>query len=250
MFDFLGAKVVFMNGDTERAAKLFLEGARDGDAMASFCYGYCLLYGLGVPVNYAEAKSFFSFARDVGEGEAMYNLAVMYMHGKGVARNYKKSFEYMQGAAAKGCVEAQLYLGMAYTTGSWLEPDIVSISLIPFHKPDYRIDSAFMLEGDVPDAELDEEARFSVLSADANSAFEYFKTAARHDVTYVSELVAKGQFLYAKCYLDGLGTDFDGTKGSRLMLLAGKNGSADAIEYLTENGGMVTAYLKAGDGKK
>ncbi len=239
-----------MRGEYERAAKLFLEGARDGDAMASFCYGYCLLYGIGVPTDYKEAKSFFAFARDVGEGEAMYNLAVMYMHGLGVARNYKKSFAYMQAAAEKGCIEAQLYLGMAYTTGCFFEPDIISISLIPFHKPDYRIDAAFMLAGDIPDAELDEEERFSVLTADGRSAFEYFKSAARHDRTYVSELVAKGQFLYAKCYLEGLGTDFDGTKGSRLMLLAGKNGSSEAMAYLTENGGMVTAYLKAGEDKK
>ena len=30
VFDFLGAKVVYMNGEYERAAELFLEGARDG----------------------------------------------------------------------------------------------------------------------------------------------------------------------------------------------------------------------------
>ena len=155
----------------------------------------------------------------------------------------------MQASADAGCIEAQLYLGMAYTTGYWLEPDIVSIALVPYHKPDYRINASFMLEGEIHDAELEEELRFSVVSADGRQAFEYFKSAARHDPTYVSELVAKGQFLYAKCYLDGLGTDFDGKRGSRLMLLAGKNGSSEAVEYLMANGNAVTAYLKAGDGK-
>ena len=139
MFDFLGAKVVYMRGEYEKAAELFHEGARDGDVMAAFAYGYCLLYGIGVPVDYAEAKSYFVFARDLEGGEAAYNLAVMYMHGLGVSRNYRKSFEYMQASAHKGCIEAQLYLGMAYTTGYWLEPDIVSLSIIPFHKPDYRV---------------------------------------------------------------------------------------------------------------
>ena len=62
MFDFLGAKVAYMRGEYEKAAELFREGAREGDAMASFAYGYCLLYGIGVKCNYAEAKSFFSFA--------------------------------------------------------------------------------------------------------------------------------------------------------------------------------------------
>ena len=82
-----------MRGEYERAAELFREGAREGDALASFCYGYCLLYGIGVTADYKEAKSYFSFARDVGEGEATYNLAVMYMHGLGVSRNFKKSLE-------------------------------------------------------------------------------------------------------------------------------------------------------------
>ena len=249
MADFLAAKVVYMRGEYEKAAELFREGAREGDVMSAFAYGYSLLYGIGVPYNPCEAKSFFSFARDLEGGEAAYNLAVMYMHGLGVARNYKKSFEYMQAAAHKGCIEAELYLGMAYTTGYWLEPDIISISIIPYHKPDYRVGTEYMLMGDVPDAELDEELRFSVVSADGGQAFEWFRAAARHDPTYVADLVAKGQFLYAKCYLDGLGTDFDRVKGTRLMLVAGKSGSMEAVDYLTENGVNIAAYLKGGDEK-
>ena len=249
MFDFLGAKVVYMRGEYEKAAELFHEGAREGDVMAAFAYGYCLLYGIGVHVDYAEAKSYFVFARDLEGGEAAYNLAVMYMHGLGVSRNYRKSFEYMQASAHKGCIEAQLYLGMAYTTGYWLEPDIISVSIIPFHKPDYRVGTEYMLMGEVADAELDEDLRFSVVSADGRQAFEWFRVAARHDKTYVSELVAKGQFLYAKCYLDGLGTDFDRVKGTRLMLVAGKSGSAEAVNYLAENGVNIAAYLKGGDEK-
>ena len=40
-----------MEGDFENAAKMYLEGARDGDALASFNYGYCLWRGLGVEYN-------------------------------------------------------------------------------------------------------------------------------------------------------------------------------------------------------
>ena len=94
--------------------------------------------------------------------------------------------------------------------------------------------------------ELDEELRFSVIRANEQLAFSYFKSAARHDKTYVADLVAKGQFLYAKCYLDGLGTDFDRVQGTRLMLVAGKSGSEEAIGYLMENGINISAYLKDG----
>ena len=89
----------------------------------------------------------------------------------------------------------------------------------------------------------------SLMRSFVSLSFEWFKCAARHDPTYCADLVAKGQFLYAKCYLDGLGTDFDRVKGTRLMLVAGKSGSAEAVNYLTENGVNISAFLKGGDCK-
>ncbi len=229
------ADVLFMRGEYEKAAEIYLEAARDGDIDASFNYGYCLMHGIGVDYDPTEAKSFFAFARDMEGGESCYNLAMLYLHGEGVRRDYRQALRYMRISASQGCIEAQLYLGMAYTTGYMLEPDVQSICMIPFHKPEYRTPDTFLLMGDIPDAEADEEARFSVISADARRAFEWFRRAAHHDPTYVASLVAKGQYLYAKCYIDGLGTDFDRQKGELLMLAAGKSGSEEAVAYLTEN---------------
>lgn len=240
------ADVLFMRGDHSDAAKIYHENARLGDALAAFNYAYCLLHGYGVERNPKEAKSFFSFARNLEGGEAYYNLAMLYMHGEGVKKNYNQAFRYMKISASEGCLEAQLYLGMAYTTGYMLEPDIVGICMIPFHKPEYRDRETLLLAGDVADAEADEEARFSVVSADAREAFEWFRRAAYHDPTYVADLVSKGQYLYAKCYLDGMGTDFDRVKGVRLMLAAGKNGSSDAVSFLAENGVPVERLLSRG----
>jgi TPR repeat protein len=56
------ADLAFMEGDFERAAEMYLEGARNGDALASFNYGYCLWRGIGAPYDPKEAKSFFAFA--------------------------------------------------------------------------------------------------------------------------------------------------------------------------------------------
>ena len=152
-------------------------------------------------------------------------------------------------SAEQGAIEAQLYLGMAYTLGCMFEPDIVGISLIPFHKPEYRCEDSFLLAGNNYD-EREEDERFSVISADAREAFLWFQTAARHDPTYVSELVAKGKYLYAKCYIDGLGTDFDRMRGARIMLLAGKEGSSEAIAFLKENGIDPNQLLSDGRTKK
>lgn len=243
MYEKLVADVKFLEGDYATAAAMYLEGARDGDALASFNYGYCLAKGLGVEKDPHEAKSFFAFARDMKGGEACYNIAMLYLHGEGVTKNYVRAYEYMKISALGGCVEAQLYLGMAYTSGCMFEPDVVFISMIPTHKPEYRFAEPF-LDGFVPDEdfERDEDLRYSAVKQDAREAFEWFQRAARHDPTYVEELVAKGKYLYARCYVDGLGTDFDRDKSVRLMIAAGKSGSPEALAYIAENG-LITEIL-------
>ncbi len=235
MYEKSVADVKFINGDYATAAAMYLEGARDGDAVASFNYGYCLRHGFGVDRDPLQAKSFFAFARDMEGGEACYNIAMLYLHGEGVPKDYKKSYEFMKISAGQGCIEAQLYLGMAYTSGCMFEPDVTGICMIPCHKPEYRRDQ-LLLEGDIEDFERDEDLRYCAVKQDARRAFEWFRIAARHDPTYVEELSAKGKYLYARCYVDGLGTDFDREKSLRLMLLAGKSGSPEAISYIVENG--------------
>lgn len=235
MYNKLTADVKYIEGDYTAAAQMYLDGARSGDELAAFNYGWCLWRGLGVAPDATEAKSFFSFAKNMEGGESCYNLAMLYMHGEGVHRDYVKAAEYMKISAEQGCIEAQLYLGVAYTSGCIFEPDVVAISMIPCHKPEYRTEY-FALDGDIPDFELDEDLRYSAIKQDAVQAFEWFRAAARHDSTYVEELSAKGKYLYARCFVDGLGTDFDRDKSIRLMLAAKKSGSPEAIAYVAENG--------------
>lgn len=230
MFDLNTAKVLFMDKNYERAAEMFYEGASEGNPEAAFDYAYCLMNGYGVARDPALAKSFYVFASQK-VGEAAYNLSVMYLHGIGVKRDYKRSFEYMKDAAELGVIEAQLYLGVAYTLGSLFEPDIVSISLIPYHTPEYN-SQAYYIEGEVPDYEEDEEERIAAVRHDPLSAFTWFKNAAKHSPDYVEELSGKGKYLYARCFIDGLGTDFNRDRGHGLMLLAAIDGSEEAMAYI------------------
>lgn len=229
------ADVLFMKGEYEAAAEMYLEGAREGEEIASFNYAYCLLHGYGVEQDPEMAKSFFTFARDMEGGESCYNLAVQYIEGNGVEKNYKTGIQYMSDAADLGCVEAMLYLGMVYTTGYILAPEITSICMIPFHKSEMRTENVYLIEGG-SFSEIDEEERFTTVRADARRAFEYFSEAAHADSTYVEDLVAKGKYLFAKCYIDGMGTDPNRELGLGLMLAAGKSGSLDAVAFLSENG--------------
>ena len=229
------ADVAFLRGEHETAAKMYLEGARAADAMASFNYGYCLWRALGVAYDPKEAKSFFAFARELAGGEACYNLAMLYMRGEGVTRDYRKAFSYMMYSAEQNCIEAQLYLGMAYTSGCMFDPDVIGISMIPYHTPEYR-DPYSELEGEVPDFEADEIARYAAVKQDANLALYWFRKAAYHSPDYVEPLLAKARFLYAKCFADGLGTDANTQVAGKLMFIAADSGSSEAKLYIAENG--------------
>ena len=242
MFDLKTAKVLYINGEYERAAQMFYEGATEGDSEAAFNYAYCLMNGHGVERDPALAKSFYVFASHT-VGEACYNLAVMHLHGNGVKRNYKKCIEYMNDAAELGIIEAQLYLGVAYTLGSIFEPDIVSISLLPYHTPEYN-SPGYYIEGDVPDYEADEEERIAAVRQDPHRAFSWFRTAAAHSPDYVEELSNKGKYLYARCFIDGLGTDFNLQRGNALMLLAASEGSEEARIYLETEAPYVLENIK------
>ena len=184
MYDKSTADVAFMEGRIAEAAAMYLEGARDGDAMASFNYGYCLWKGLGVDYNPAEAKSFFAFARDLEGGESCYNIAMLYLRGEGVAKDYVKAYEYLKISATQGCIEAQLYLGMAYTSGCMFEPDVIEIEVIPVHKPVYRRYD-MLLDGESIFDEDEEAARYAAIKQDVHAAFYWFQRAARHDSTYI-----------------------------------------------------------------
>ncbi len=249
MFDKLKADVEFLNQNYKAAADMYFEGAREGESIAAFNYAYCLLKGLGRDCDAHGAKTYFAFARGLEGGAAYYNLAMLYLHGEGVAQDFEKALYNMRISAEEGCIEAQLYMGMACTLGCMFEPDVVSISMIPTHKAEYRDMYNNLLTGYVPDYDA-EDMRFAVIKADAKEAFEWFRLAARHDSTYVEELSAKGKFLYAKCFTDGLGTEPDFKKGTRLMLVAGKSGSMEAVNFLAENGITPQMILEEGNRSK
>ena len=239
------ADVAFLRGEHDLAAQMFKEGARDGDRMAAFNYGYCLWRAIGADYDPKEAKSFFSFARDLEGGEACYNLAMLYMRGEGVTKNYKKAYSYMCASAEGGCIEAQLYLGMAYTSGCMFDPDITGICMIPYHKTEYR-DVYSELDGDIPDFERDEIERYSAIPQDAHLALYWFRRAAFHSPDYVEPLLAKARFIFAKCFADGLGTEANFTAATRLMLVAADSGSEEAKLFIAENG--ITRELAASTG--
>lgn len=231
MLGVLTGKVMFLDEKYKEAAECFLDGAREGDAESAFHYGYMLMNGIGVEQNPKEAVRFFNHAREQ-MGEANYNLAVLYLHGVGVSRDYEKCYFYMREAAVQGVVEAQIYLGVAHSMGSLFEPDIIAISMIPYHTPIYRDPYAY-IEGNIGYDVEDEEMRIRAARLDPHRAFEFFRAAAFNKNYYTKELVAKSRYLYARCFLDGLGVEANREEGDRVMLIAAASGSGEAMHYIS-----------------
>lgn len=233
MQDVKTAKVLFLDGKHREAVEMFYECAREGDAEAAFHYAYCLQYGYGTEPDAALARRFYNYAREK-VGEANYNLAVMCLHGEGGEVDYRATYSYMYDAAIADIIEAQLYLGVAHTMGTLFEPDIIGLSLIPFHTHITR-EAIYELSGFVPDLAEDEEARVRAVRFDPHTAFLWFMRAAKHDSDYVEQLAAQSKYLFARCFIEGLGTEFDRTRAEELMLVAAKDGSGEALAFLEEN---------------
>ena len=244
IIDVKTANVRFLDGEYEEAVRMYSEGASGGDAECAFNYGYCLFKGIGVEENKELAKSYFVFSSELVP-EASYNLAIMYLYGLGVKRDFIKSAKYMNTAAIKGVIEAQLYMAVAHTIGDLFEPDITFISRIPYHTPEYRAAETVLIGEISPeDLEREEERRMRAVRFDPVRAFEWFRRAAHHSPDYVEELSKQSKYLYARCFLDGLGTDFDRDKANRLMLIAAAEGSGEALTYLETDAPYVLANIK------
>ncbi len=245
MQDVKAAKVLFLDGRLEEAFNMFYECAKDGDAEAAFHYAYCLEYGYGTERNPKLARRFYNYAKE-RIGEANYNLALMHLHGVGGAVDYRMAYSLMYDAALADVIEAQLYLAVAHTMGTLFEPDIIGLSLIPYHTHITR-EAVYELMGEVPDLEEDEEMRARAVRFDPHSAFLWFKRAAKHNSDYVEELASQSKYLFARCFVDGLGTEFDRTRAEELMLVAAHDGSPDALRFLEENAPYRLAELENTD---
>lgn len=241
MIDVKEANVLYLQGEYERACEKYLEGALEGDAECALNYAVCLSLGEGVPRDFASARSYFTFASEK-YGEACYNLAVMYLEGIGTEKNYRLSLEYMEMAAERGVLEAELYLGVARTMGTLFIPDVRFLTLIPYPRAILR-EALPLIDGEVSESEFDKDGRSPVIRQDLTDAYLYFRSASSRPSDYKEEMSSRAKYLYARCYLDGVGVDFNRDTANKLMLKAAEEGSAEALYYLETDAPYVLAAL-------
>ena len=234
--DFLKADVAFLRGDYKEAFEAYFQGATAQHLpRAAFNVAFLYQHGFYVPRIERFALEYYRAATLLDGGVAQFNLALMYLRGQGTDVDFYRAAEYMRQSAAKGCVDAQMYLGVAYTTGCMFDPlDIDCISMIPFRRL-LRRKEGVLLHGEQFDPSLDAR-RFEVLEANEYDAAEMFEQASRHkDTTYIEEQAGAAKLVFGQALIEGLGQEYDPQRGYRLIMRA-------ALEH---NSGEAAAYLAA-----
>lgn len=78
----------------------------------------CYIKGKGVKKNSHLTYMHWLLAAEVGDVDAIFNVALCYEQGIGVDKNHKMAFRYLSIAAEKGDVEAAYKIGDYYSSGT------------------------------------------------------------------------------------------------------------------------------------
>lgn len=235
IFDQLTADTLFLKGDHQAAFEMYFKGATEyHDSRAAFDLAYMYHRGFYVPVNGLMARKFYHAASAMDGGAALFNLALLHLRGIGGAVDFAAAYDCMKRAAADGCVDAQLYLGTAYTLGCVFDPiNIECLSMIPFPRVIKRDPETMMLCGAGADAAM-EDKRFEIIEADEVDAVEMFRMAASHkDDTYINEQIGAAKFTLGQALIEGVGMEYSPRKGYRLIeRAAAEHDSKEAAHFL------------------
>lgn len=237
------ANADFLDGRYAEAAEAYREGTRREDPYAAVNLAYMYRAGLGMPRDNETAVALYKSAYYLDGGVAAFNLALHYMRGLGVPVDLKQALAFMERSAAQGCIDAELYLGLAYLLGCVYDPvHIECIHYIPTYHVVYR-DATAALEGATADAAL-EDARYEVMAPDAaRSAEMYANGVKNHDVDEFPQQMGDARFMLGQALIEGaVGTPNARAGFRHLARAALQNGHREAAEYLAGNAELAACY--------
>ncbi len=107
----------------EKAMRLLLPKAREGNAVAQNAVGILYRNGWGVRQDHSEALAWFRRAADQGDARGQFNIGRVYESGDGVARDFVQAANWYRKAAEQGYPPAQTLLGAMYARGDGVPQD-------------------------------------------------------------------------------------------------------------------------------
>ena len=92
--DYESGRRAYDAGDYERAYKIWLPLANQGDNHAQFWIGFLYEVGSGVKQDQAEAVKWLTLSADQGMGDAQGRLCHLLMNGQGAPRDYVQAYKW------------------------------------------------------------------------------------------------------------------------------------------------------------
>ena len=117
------AVAALQRGDYATAFRELRPLAERGNGEAQYNLGIMYRNGRGVPQDNAKAVGWFRKAAEQGVALAQYFLGVMYDNGEGVSQNYATAVKWYRKAAEQGYAGAQFDLGVMYNNGEGVLQD-------------------------------------------------------------------------------------------------------------------------------
>jgi TPR repeat protein len=121
--DYYKGMEALKNGDYETALRELEPLAKQGNGNAQFNLGLMYDIGKGVIRNYKEAAKWYRKGAEQGGRKSQYNLGVMYLNGRGVDQDHREAFKLFHVSSENGLPEAQHNLGLAYLLGRGVTPN-------------------------------------------------------------------------------------------------------------------------------
>jgi TPR repeat protein len=121
IYDQAGSR--FQAGDHAGAAKLLMQAAQAGNAVAQLRLALMYDQGDGVGKSAKAAYQWYARAAAQGEPESLNQMGLAYELGEGVAENWDLAAQYFLASAQQGWVKGQFSLGRAYQFGIGVAQD-------------------------------------------------------------------------------------------------------------------------------
>lgn len=120
---FQRAMAARINGDFAALHREMSALAEKGYPKAQFRMGWLYERGIGVPQDYAKARSWYAKAMANGEADAIARMGLLYELGLGVEKSYDKAAEYYRRAIREGDALGYAHMGYLYETGKGVPRD-------------------------------------------------------------------------------------------------------------------------------
>jgi TPR repeat protein len=227
--------------DRKNQYKFNIKNARNGDNVSQYYIGHCYYYGKYVEQNYDKAFEWYSKSSEGGNIKATFILGLCYYTGTGVKIDEKKAFELYLKSAKGGYRLALLTVGQCYFNGYGISKDESKAfewylkaaekgsSYSQYIIANYYNDGKYIQKNEEKGFYWNRKAAINdhrdaqykladhyfngPINKNERKAFDwYFRLSNKH----FRKLEA--DYLVAKCYRDGIGTDLNLDK-ARIWIL-------------------------------